>query len=404
MKKFLLCFGLSAVIATCGFFVGFHWSENVPQNMNTSSGLGYDQPITNTTPINNAQSTSRSDIVEDYCAATATVLIYRTSGETKTQLSFGSGVAVHAGGYIVTNHHVISRVATDTTGTYSISILYEKDGERQEAEAKLLWSDSAYDLAIIRTTYVNMPYVEMSDRWIDTNNPLRIAEEIWTLGSPSSTDLYNTYTEGTIASKDKRNLLANGNVYEGLIQHNADIGNGSSGSGLFDKNGFLIGLNTAGLVDSISNNQITVDRNGIYFAVPIYPITQIIEKVAYYEQDGDPATNYSYPKVGINVYDSIYTELIGSAQNTFLGKGLYVSGLIDGGAAQTAGLTNNVAIIGMETTGLADNKYYKINNRNDFTNALIRFSSGDTVKFYYTDVTTDFQNGDNVQDIEIILG
>ena len=58
----------------------------------------------------------------------------------------------------------------------------------------------------------------------------------------------------------------------------------------------------------------------------------------------------------------------------------------------------------METTGLADNKYYKINNRNDFTNALIRFSSGDTVKVYYTDVTTDFQNGDNVQDIEIILG
>ena len=403
MKKFLFCFGLSAVVATCGFFAGCEWSKN---NTSTSmnAGMGYDQPIINTTPINNAQSTSRSDIVEDYCSATATILIYRTTGETKTQISFGSGVAVYSGGYIVTNHHVISRVATDTTGTYSLSILYQENGESKEANAKLLWSDSAYDLAVIRTEYVNMPYVEMSDRWIDSTNPLRIAEPIWTLGSPSSIDLANTYTEGTIASTSKRHLYANGNIYEDLIQHNADIGNGSSGSGLFDKNGFLIGLNTAGLVDSISNNAVVTDRNGLYFAVPIYPVTKIINKIAYYEQDEDPATNYSYPKVGINVYDSIYTSYTGSTQNTFVGKGLYVSGLIENGAAHNAGLTNDIAIIGMETTGLAENKYYKINNRNDFINTLIRFSSGDTVKFYYTDITEDFNNGTNVQDINIVLG
>ena len=404
MKKFLLCLGLSAVMVTSGFFFGCQWAGSNPSNLNNGAGLNFDGPITNTSPINNAQSTSRSDIVEDYCSATATIIINKTSGETKTKISSASGVAIHSGGYIATNHHVISRVATDTTGTYSVSIEYQQNGETKEAEAKVIWSDSAYDLAIIRTTFVNMPYVEMSDRWIDTNNPLRIAEEIWTLGSPSSTELANTYTEGTIASMSKRILLANGNVYEDLIQHNADIGNGSSGSGLFDKNGFLIGLNTAGLVDSVSNNQITVDRNGLYFAVPIYPIMQIIEKVVYYEQDNDPETKYSYPKVGINVYDSIYTKLIGSTQNTFIGKGLYISGLIDGGAAQTAGLISNVAIIGMETTNLAENKYYKINTRNDFINTLIRFSSGDTVKFYYTDVTEDYTNGTNVQEINIVLG
>lgn len=400
MKKNIIGVALALVVGVSGFLVGCQWGKTEPSDLNSNPGSNFSQIITNTTPIDNSFSTSRSDMVEDYMSATATVVIKQTLNNVTSSVSFGSGIAIYAGGYIATNYHVISKVATSTNGQYSISILCDIDGKQTEAKANLLWYDNAYDLAVIRSEYVNMPYVQMSDRWVNSTNHLRIAEEIWTLSTPATIELPNSYSQGYISSAVGRNMYCDGNIYQDLIQHTAPISSGSSGSGLFDANGYLLGLNTMGLV-STSN----ADRNSIYFATPIYPLTKIISKIAYLDQDGDPSTNYSYPKLGITVYDSIYVSLIPSSypENAFKGTGLYVSTLTENGAAQSAGLPNNIAIIGIESVGASQNTYFKIQNRNDFTNALINFSSGDTIKVYYTDVVDD-NNGENTQDLNITLG
>ncbi|MDD2445656.1 MAG: serine protease, partial [Clostridia bacterium] len=258
-------------------------SYTFKNDYNIGNSGQYNQTVTNLTPINVNSQTDRSEMVEKYLEAAATVLIL---DELDNVVSMGSGIAIYAGGYIATNWHVINNIIY-YPDRYSIYTEILVDGEYEAFEAKLLWSNENFDLAVIRCSYFNMPFVKMKDRWINSIEPLRIAEEVWTVGTPYDLSLRGTYSTGTISSTEFRFSVSNYRVYEYLIQHSSSISNGSSGSGMFDKNGNLLGLNTLGITSSYPTA-----ANDLYFLTPIYPLTNIISQIVALNEDGIDATNY----------------------------------------------------------------------------------------------------------------
>lgn len=316
-----------------------------------------------TTPIKVNTQIDRPYMVELYLGATVTVLAYGNGN------SMGSGIAIHSGGYIATNYHVINNAVEGTNENSYIKVEMVNAGELKQYDASILWYNEDFDLAVIRSDYHEMPYVKMKDRWIDSNDSLRYAEEIWTLGTPIDRSLYGTYSEGCISCA-KPNLPRNtqesqGNFYEHLIQHTASISNGNSGGGLFDAEGNLVGLNTLSVVSSSSST-----ANDLYFATPIYPLINIISQIVELEEDGDPLTNYSYPSIEAEFTDRII-------ESSFNESGVLVTFVEQFGASDSVLLEEDI-IIGIRGES-SESNFYKVDIRNDFLYALSNFSSGETV-------------------------
>ena len=346
--------------------------------------INYNNTPTNKTPniYSSTEETSISTIAEDYMGAIATV--YLTKNSSSSPVSFGSGIAVADGGFLVTNYHVVSSYVNNPD-TYKIKLqmmLEISEGENElatEVPAKLLWYDANLDLAVLRSEQNFQTIVPMVDRWIEPSSKLRIAEKIWTLGTPAEIELFGSYSEGTISSLFKRvcgtsvdNTLY---VHSYMIQHNASISSGNSGGGLFDVFGNLVGLNTCG---SSSGSGKSV--NDLYYAIPIYPVTLILDKIIEQELDVNPLTNYKAASLGITAFhDKYYQDY--STDYSFDETGVFVSKITANSNGALAGLE-----VGSVLTGISDAQtaFMKIECVYDYIYALLSYDVGDTVTLYFS--------------------
>lgn len=148
----------------------------------------------------------------------------------ETDKAQGSGVVI-GNGLILTNEHVMR-------GANSAVVVFN-NGARYEVQG-IVEADVNRDIAIIKTTktFSTKGVVIKPSSKANTKG-----EDVVAIGSPVG--LQNTVSEGIISGL--RNL--NGVSY---IQTNADITFGSSGGGLFNVYGQLIGITTSGL-DSNAN-------------------------------------------------------------------------------------------------------------------------------------------------------
>lgn len=167
-----------------------------------------------------------------YRAAAPSVVV--VEGMTGTGGSQGSGVVV-ADRQVVTNFHVVR----DTVG-----FLLVRQGERTwRAEVEAV--DEERDLATLsvvlrRSETFDLPVARKRASWT-----LEIGERVYAIGSPRG--LERTLSDGLISGLP---------ALEGtkLVQTTAAISPGSSGGGLFDQRGALVGITTAYLKDSQSLN------------------------------------------------------------------------------------------------------------------------------------------------------
>lgn len=321
------------------------------------------------TPITVQPNSSATEIVEASIDAVVTIFVETRSGQ---EYSFGSGVAVASGGYIATNYHVISTVANSSN--YVLKV-YHNNSETAH-DATLLWYNINLDCAIIKCDCGNLPYVQMADRFIESDNKLNVLEQVIAIGTPVDFSLQNTATLGYVSSTGGRLSYSDGVVYENLIQHTAPINHGNSGGPLFDMSGKLIGLNTLG----------NDDANSLFFAVPIYPIMIVVDRVV--EADKSSST-WSTPVIGISAYDRYQAEY---AQVSFSDTGMQVSAITEGGASE--GKFEVGDIIEAITVG---DVTYEIDVRNDMLIPLLKANKGDTVSF-------TIKRGLVRQSIDITLG
>lgn len=150
--------------------------------------------------------------------ASRSVFVVEALGSDGKVLNQGSGVVVaHEG--VVTNRHVLER---------AVSIRIRRGTQIWAAAVE--HTDPEHDLVQLRVPNLTAPPVQ-----IRPSTSLQTGERVYAIGAPQGLEL--TLSEGLISSL---------RPYEGvqLIQTTAPISTGSSGGGLFDTQGRLIGITT----------------------------------------------------------------------------------------------------------------------------------------------------------------
>ena len=162
--------------------------------------------------------------------------------------SLGSGVVIHAEGYVLTNDHVVRRATK----------IRVKFADGREFEADRVAYDQRSDLALLK---IKVP--EGLDNIFETikfgrDSDLLLGETVIALGNPFG--LGGSVSQGILSSRD-RQAPREGEILdiENWLQTDAAINPGNSGGPLINLNGELIGINVA----------VHRKGQGIGFAIPI---------------------------------------------------------------------------------------------------------------------------------------
>ncbi len=177
----------------------------------------------------------------------ATVVRYGFFFQPLPTQGTGSGVIVDQDGHIVTNTHVIQ-----DAGNIEVTLA---DGSQYPA--RLVGSRPESDLAVIR---IDAPEGALRPIPHGSARELRVGQTVLAIGNPFG--LQQTLTKGVISSLGRTLATPKGGRLEGLIQIDAAINPGNSGGPLLDRDGRLMGINTA--IISPSGGSV-----GVGFAIPI---------------------------------------------------------------------------------------------------------------------------------------
>lgn len=220
----------------------------------------------------------------------------------------GSGVIISEDGYIATNYHVIE-------GAMKIEVTLNN---KKTYSGTVVGTDPTTDLALIKIEAVNLSAI-----YYGNSDNVNIGEWVLAVGNPFN--LTSTVTAGIISAKGRNiNILKEDYAIESFIQTDAAVNPGNSGGALVNKNGELIGINTA-----IASN--TGSYTGYSFAVPVNMVKKIMDDLV---QHG----TVQRALIGVQIKE-INQELAKSLNITNL-EGVYISKVMDGSSASDGGLEN----------------------------------------------------------------
>ncbi len=227
----------------------------------------------------------------------------------------GSGVIISPDGYIVTNNHVIKDAE-------KIEITLN---DQRSYRAKLIGTDPSTDIALLKISDKNLPFIYFSD-----SNKVQIGEWVLAIGNPF--DLNSTVTAGIISAKNRSLGILRGetqSAIESFFQTDAAVNPGNSGGALVNTNGELIGINTA--ISSSSGNFI-----GYSFAAPSNLVSKVIQDIKKY---GTVQRAY----LGVRGMDLSKTEYLKAYnkethQNIKSQQGFLIGEVFDQSGASDAGL------------------------------------------------------------------
>jgi len=174
----------------------------------------------------------------------------------------GTGELVRAGGYILTNEHVINVAANNAGGT--LSVLYS-DGHR--SDATLVGRDVPTDLAVLKAADGGggLPLIAWG-----SSGALRVGQPVVALGAPLG--LSSTVTAGIVSALGRSLTVPTGENATahlmGAIQTDASINPGNSGGPLVDCSARMVGVNTAIATAPSASGQSGGGSIGLGFAIP----------------------------------------------------------------------------------------------------------------------------------------
>lgn len=228
----------------------------------------------------------------------------------------GSGVIIRPDGYIVTNNHVVN-------GATKIEVTLNNN---ETYEARLIGTDSATDVALVKIEATGLPFVSFGD-----SDKLRLGEWVLAIGSPYG--LRSTITAGIVSAKG-RSMSSGGEFkIESFIQTDAAVNPGNSGGALVNKGGELMGINT--MIYSQTGSY-----SGYSFAVP----SNIVKKIV---DDFIDFGSVRRVKLGVSV--GRVDEEIAKRLKLSRIEGVYINEVSAGGSADRSGLKKDDVIVMLDS-------------------------------------------------------
>ncbi len=205
--KALWVTGLVAVAVAAATLVIFNRNRvgDAPELVQTAySGLGAAQ--------------SQLSPVEIFQRVSPSVFVIEALGASGESLDLGSGVAITPN-LLITNCHVVQNGS---------SLRVSRDDKKWAA--KLVGALPNHDLCGLRPAQLDLEPVS-----IRSSSALETGESVYAIGAPEGLEL--TFSQGVISA-----LRETGGVH--MVQTSAPTSPGSSGGGLFDAEGNLVGITT----------------------------------------------------------------------------------------------------------------------------------------------------------------
>ncbi len=338
---------------------------------------------TNTPSASTASSGSGADVYDvsgivDNCMPSVVSITnigsqeFRTFFGTYEQESQSSGSGIIIGQnetelLIVTNNHVISNAK-------EISVYFNSDGEAADENnvisAKIKGTEPSKDLAVIAVQLSDIPQ-ETRDiikiATIGDSSALKIGEPVVAIGNAYGYGL--SVTSGIVSALNREvSVQADGQtITNKLIQTDAAINPGNSGGALLNGNGELVGINSVKFISE--------EVEGMGYAIPITDVESIIGDLMN-KVTRDQVAEADRGYLGITGVD--VTEE--ASRNYGMPVGAYVNTVVEGGAAQRAGIQKGDIITKLDGSSVSGYDQLKV--------ALSYYSAGETVP-----ITIQRQNG-----------
>ncbi len=233
-----------------------------------------------------------------------------------TEGGTGTGFVIRSDGYLLTNNHVVEGVV----GGGSLRVSFNNG---KTVNGKIVGTDAAYDLAVIKVDLKNLTALQFGD-----SDKVLVGDSVIAIGSPLG--LAGTVTSGIISAKD-RAVTAGSGTSEGsfinALQTDAAINPGNSGGPLVDKSGAVIGVNSA--IATLDSSSSQTGSIGLGFAIPINQARRTAEQLI-------KTGKSSHPVIGVSL-DTRYS-----------GGGARIAQVLAGSPAAKAGIVVGDTIVGID--------------------------------------------------------
>lgn len=296
-----------------------------------------------------ARTVSSQDFGDDMFSDPFAQMFGRRQFTIPQQMGSGSGVVVSPDGYIVTNNHVVA-------GAEKLTVTFN---DRYTTEATVVATDPSTDIALIKVTEKNLPYME-----IGNSEDVHLGQWVLAVGYPLSLDA--TVTAGIVSAKGRSigiNRSQSASAIESFIQTDAAVNPGNSGGALVNTSGQLIGINSA-----IASP--TGSYAGYSYAIPSNIVKKVVNDLMKY---GTVQRAY----LGINIMDrkSASPEKLKELQ---LDKndGVYVVDVVPNGGAAKSGIQKGDFITAINNVA--------VHTEPELLEQIASYKPGDNVSISYT--------------------
>ncbi len=241
--------------------------------------------------------------------------------QSQPQEASGSGVIITDDGYIVTNNHVV-----ENADKVEITL-----NDNHTYQARVIGTDPSTDLALLKINEKNLPFIVYGN-----SDNVKVGEWVLAVGNPFN--LTSTVTAGIISAKARNiGILPDQYKIESFLQTDAAVNPGNSGGALVNTRGELVGINSA-----IAST--TGSYTGYSFAIPVNLVKKVMDDLVEFG-----SVQRGFIGVSIRDIDNKLMEDKGIKET----QGVYVAGLTEGGAAETAGRKEGDIILKIGDVGVS---------------------------------------------------
>jgi Do/DeqQ family serine protease len=238
----------------------------------------------------------------------------------RIERGMGSGVIIESNGTILTNNHVVN-------GATQVKVDLP---DRRTFTAKVVGTDEASDLAVLKIETANLPTLPLGD-----SDRVRVGDVVLAIGNPLG--LRQTVTSGIISAKGRQTGLSDGS-FEDFLQTDAPINQGNSGGALVNLNGELIGINSQILSP-------TGGSVGLGFSIPSNMAKSVMTQLI---RDGRVRRG----QLGIGI-QNVTSDLAGSFGLKDV-RGVIVTSVSPNSSAERAGVKQGDVIVSFNGVNLND--------------------------------------------------